>query len=891
MMTALAVRVYRLLVAAARHEAADLRSPHAETTFRQVCEASASRGPSMMLVTVGRELLVVAAVVVAARVKSGFGGRGFSGWPSGVLSPGAFRASGRALLHTHRGFLTMATFVLGVSVGVNLAVYTVVNAIWVRPLAFLEPNQVVTFPSSTFTTLETSRLSAFSNGVAAQVETSGWSAGLIPKLIVPGIGRPLETLGVTSDYFSLAGVAIKGRGFNAADDRDGAEPVAVLSDQLWASAFGRRTDVIGTVIGSEPARLRVVGVAPPGFRGLRRGERTDLWISTALVRQLAPPDWEDDPLPLVVFARLAPTQGLAEARQAFDDAMPERDRRFFDANPTAVRPTLVPVTEVFGTPATRSIIVSEHDAVMVVAALAALVLVGGCATIAALILVHYERRRVEFALKRSLGASRAWLVAELLRDVGVVAACGSLAGLAVAWTGLRVLPGLSLPGGIDLARLELTIDWRVAAVAIGVTLTTLIVAALVPMVRATSARLGGELGAGMSGTSLASQRIRQGLLAVQVASTIVVLVSAGLFVRTVLLGFSTAPGFDVDQTVFVSVQEKSPYLDISSGTDPRAISAERTVRQMRAIAALPGVEEVASGVPPIGPAGRFMFTQLRVGDQDHNVEGTQLVGSSNVLSALGVPLLAGRALTEADGAVRPYPAVISRSLAVRLWPDKDPLGQPLRVPTSRLGPFVVVGVAGDMAAGSLKAPGDGVIVTAQPHLNGVESYFIVRTKRPVGVAVEVKRSLVAQVVRVQTGRELVADDLGRQRLGAWFFSGFGLAALLLGTGGAFGLVAYLAESRRREFGVRLALGAGIGHLIGQGMWAALGPVVVGVVSGLVVAALVSRLFASLLTGIGTLDVTTYGLVAVVTLTSAAVAALLASWRLRDTSAADALRAV
>ncbi|MEX1127665.1 MAG: ABC transporter permease [Vicinamibacterales bacterium] len=359
--------------------------------------------------------------------------------------------------------------------------------------------------------------------------------------------------------------------------------------------------------------------------------------------------------------------------------------------------------------------------------------------------------------------------------------------------------------------------------------------------------------------------------------------------RAVVHGFGSAPGFDVNRTIFVSIQEGTPWA-APGGFRPDLIT-NRSARLMGALREVPGVTEVAQGLPPIGPADRFVIKRLRAEDREHEVAVAQLRGSPEMLSVLGVPILSGRSLTAADGSVSPYPAVITQSLARRLWPDGGALGQPLRAPVSRLGPFIVVGIASDFPFGSLSDPGDGAIVTAQPILNGITSFFVVRTEQPAMVAGTIRRTIKAHVLNVATGREIVALDIGRQRLGAWFFSGFGLAALLLGIGGAFGLVAYLAESQRREFGVRLALGANMGHLVRRGLAAALVPVCAGLAAGLFLAALVSRMFTSLLAGISALDAVTYVAVAVTTLGCAAAAALAASWRLRRTSPADALRAM
>jgi hypothetical protein len=473
----------------------------------------------------------------------------------------------------------------------------------------------------------------------------------------------------------------------------------------------------------------------------------------------------------------------------------------------------------------------------------------------------------------------------LVRDLSLVGLLGAAGGVALAAIGIRVLPAMRLPGGVDIGRLDLSIDWRVWLVALGGTLATLVAAASLPIVRATRQRLAGEL-IGISSSTLASQRVRQTLLALQVCATIIVLVSAGLFVRAVVHGFGRAPGFDVDRTVFVSIQERSPNNSV--GYRPDLIAA-RGARLREMLQALPGVEAVAEGLPPIGPADRFVIKKLKAADRERVVSAAQLRGSPELLAVLGVPILRGRSLTAADASRSPYPAVITESLARQLYPEGDALGQPLRAPVSRLGPFVVAGIARDLPFGSLAEPGDGVVVTAQPILNGMVSFFVVRADRPAFVAGSIRRAVKGQVMTLATGREIVARDIGRQRLGAWFFSGFGLAALLLGVGGAFGLVAYMAESQRREFGVRLALGADMRHLVSQGVFAALTPVAIGVAAGLALAALVSQVFTALLAGISALDAFTYLLVAVTMLGCSAVAAVAAAWRLRRMTPSDALR--
>jgi putative ABC transport system permease protein len=885
-MIAVWMRLFRGIVRLASGEAVDLRTPHAQATFASVCEAAAQRGRIALTITGIRELAVVAGVIGLARLRPLLPERRLY-LPDIADACRGLRIGVRSLLRSHPGYLAMAIFVLAVAVGVNLLVFTIVNALWIRPMPFPDPERVVTVTERTWTRLEAPQLRIFAGGIAGQLDATGWNAGLRPKIDIGG--RFPETLGVTSGYFNVLQLPIRGRDFSPGDELEGAEPVAIISDRLWSVAFARRDDVIGAVVPTQPVSLRVIGVAPPDFSGARRGEQVDVWIPTAVVRRLAPPDWKG-PLSLMVLGRLGPDQNVAMADQRFWELLDPRDREFLEALEIrmARRPRVVSVADVFGTPDTRTFMINERDGALVVSGLALLVLLGGCATIAALVLVHYERRRAELAVKMSLGAGRGRLIREMLRDLSLVGIAGTAGGLLVAALGTRAIPAMSLPGGVDIGRLDLSIDWRVCAVAGAATLGTLFLAAIFPLARATRPRLASELVGNASSTTLASQRARQALLALQVCATIIVLVSAGLFVRAVVHGFGGGPGFDVDRTVFVSIQERAPW-NTGSGYRPEA-NVQRIERLRQALREIPGVEEVADGLPPIGSGDRFVIKKLKAQDRELDVSAAQLRGSPEMLSVLGVPIVRGRSLTAADPRAAPHAAVITESLARRLWPDGDPLGQPLRAPVSRYGPFTVVGIARDFAFGSLTDPGEGAVITAQPNLNGVTSSFIVRTEQPVPVAAAISRTIEAQVVTVATGRETVARDIGRQRLGAWFFAGFGLAALVLGVGGAFGLVAYLAESQRKEFGVRVALGASMGHIVRRSLAAALLPVAAGVACGLFAAALVSRLFTSLLTGISPLDGPTYVAVAVTTLGCTAIAALAASWRLRRTNPADALRA-
>jgi putative ABC transport system permease protein len=808
------------------------------------------------------------------------------------------------LIRRHGVFVAFAATTLALSVGANVAVFTIVNALWLKPSQFPDVDRLVTLAydaaastDAAFGSLESLDRWTIFEAVAGQVVTTGGLDGLRPRLAFDQVGREVETLGVTSQYFRLLGQAIRGRDFTRDDNRYGSEPVAIISDRLWSRAFERRVDVLGSVVAAKPFPVRIIGVAPRGFEGARRGEHADVWIPSNLVPSVAsiggPRALAEDGGNTMVFARLHPGQSPADAeRRLVQDATDFVERRDRE------RIRVVPLSEVFGGPDSPTIVIREHGAAGVVAGLAALVLFAGCTTLMTLMLVHYERRRRELAIRTALGGARGRLAAELSRELAWVAASGVGAALLVAIWSLRALPALTLPGGVDLARLDLSLDWRVLAAGVAITVLTLTAAALLPVARFTHANLAGELVGAGSTSSTSSLRLRQALLGLHVVATIIVLVAAGLFLRTVTRGLASGSGFDVGRTVFAQVQVVYPFGSKQDIDARLAAIAEATRRVADAIRVLPGVDDVAIGPSPIGPdpvrstlaAPKAVEThggrsELRLG---------HLSGSPELLRVLGVPLLSGRELRAGDAMATPAGVVVTASLAHKLWGESDPIGEVVSV-APRKARYVVIGVADDFVFGSLSQPFTDVIVSVNKSERGFEPGFIVRTARP-DLLVEPIRHAVAGVVPdaprlvVETGRQIVARDLGRQLLGAWFFSGFGMVALVLGAGGVFGLVAYLAESRRREFGVRLTLGATPSDLLWRSVAAGLGPVSIGAAAGLVLAALVTRVFVAWLPGLSTLDVPTYTSVAVLMIGSATAAGFAGGWRLRRIAPADALKA-
>lgn len=806
------------------------------------------------------------------------------------------------VLKNHPGYFAAVSGILALAVSINLLVFGIVNAMWIRPLPVFQPERVVTILQSGMAlhrgagvaSLGSPTLEVFDRPLAGQIVTTGFGEAFIPKIALPHAAAPVETLGVTPHYFAVLGVPVRGRTFSDADEETGADDVAIISDRLWATAFGRNPAVLDSVVAATPRPLRIVGIAAPGFEGARRGERAQLWVPIRVVRELAPAYRLMEQPTMMVFARLGTGQTPTMLDRRYRERSALKDAGGASQTPG---PRVVPLTEVFGTSDSPTLLIREHGTVAIVSGLALLVLLGACSTLAAFVLSHYERRRSEFALKLALGATPALIAGELARELGWIAMVGTAGALAGALFALSALPALSLPGGVNLGRLDLSIDWRLCAVALSVTLVTLAAASAVPLRNAASGRLAGEIATGQA--TSASLRARLQLLALQVCATTVVLISAAVFVQTVLNSYGGAAGFDLDRTVFVNVQERSFAMpremrDLEPHVvDWRARGLEGRARLTSLLKQVPLVHGVAGGKAPIGAdalGNASTPMTVSVGTREERLLLGVLPGTPNLLSVLGVPLLSGRGLTPADvQTVAPRPVVITRSLAARLWPAENPLGQTFSIRELRLGRCVVVGIAGDFAFGTLARPIAGVIATAEGDSDFVTSSLVLATEDPVAVVGAVNALLSNRVIRVATGREVVANDIARQRLGAWVFSGFGLVALLLGVCGVFGLVAYFTDSRRREFGVRMALGATLPDLVRHGLVTALRPVVVGLACGLGIGAGISRLFASVLIGMDSLDLGTYVGAGGALLACATLAALAGSWRLRSVAPTDALR--
>ena len=792
-------------------------------------------------------------------------------------------------------FQVLSTLVVAACVGVHVVVLSFVNAFWFRRTPV--DGQVVVVlhrlekgDGSRFTdrALAQFRSLPIFEDVAGQVVTRGSHIGLLPRVVFQDVGHEVETLGVTQEYFRVLGLQVLGRDFGRDDDRYGSEPVAIISHRLWSRAFGGRREVLDSIVPASPRPLRVIGIAPPAFHGALTGEDVDLWLPHNLLPQVTSTSLSrvlEGSLPMINLCRLRPEVSIETARASFRSASRPANREL----------DVVPVSRLFGAPDLPTVVIKEDGMITLAASTSTLVLLGGWATLVALLLVHFEQRKSEFALRLALGATSSNLTKTLLMELGAIAVVGSVGALVLGQWVVGLLPRFALPGGVDLGRLDFGIDGRVVAGVLLTGLVTLLVAAAVPIKRFTRPEIIPSLVSPGSMASRSSLRLRRIVLAVHVAATTIVLVGAILFIRVVRHGLSSGAGFDEDRTVFVTVEtrrqfEQTPPAELAAEAARRLAASDALVEAIRS---MPGVEAVALGDAPIGShvEEQLSFAQpIDIGGDDRYSRVAWLSTSPGYMSALGVKSSVHSALS-ADQ------AIITSTLAQQLWPDQSPVGRylavgafkgtvagtvNLTVGSQRLGKVAAV-FSGDLEA-SLPA-----VMRDSGHLS-----LVVRTMSPEHVGRQLRDHIHqvfpdAAFVAVITGEQLVANDIGRERFAASFFATFGLVALVLSVGSVFGLVAHFAEHSKRSFGLMLALGATQSRIVRHAAWMGLLPTIVGSVLGLFAAACLARAMQSMFLGIPVIDPLSYCAVFVFLTTCTGIAGILGAWRVVGVSPAEALR--
>jgi putative ABC transport system permease protein len=780
------------------------------------------------------------------------------------------------------GYVLVVVLTIALGIGVNAATFSVMHAVLWRSLPYPDPSRIVVIEADTqaLATAYSSNGEVFDVRGMQLVTHIAQLEGRDASLEVDGVMEHVMTARVSDDLLPVLGATslTAGRPLAGSIDADGIVlRGVVISHELWQRRFNGDPGVLGRPLTVNNMDVRVVGVLRPGFRLVLPGaNHVDEQVDLVLPREFAPGLLYRG-LPLL--GRLAPGATLAQAQAELDASAARFVASHPSSYPRGLRLSIRPLGEVI----TRAV----KPALMALAGAVGFVLLIACVNVTNLLLARAKKRQRELAVRRALGATRLRLIRQLLAENLILALLGGAGGLLLARLGIGVLDWLRpahLPRQSDIAIDGIVVLWTV-----GATLVVAIIFGLVPALAFTRDAHGQPLHSGRAGSlQLPSRGLQRGLVLTEVALTIVPLVAAGLMLRTFVKLLDVPLGFDPMHVVTARV---SLNLREFSTVDARSAFYQRAIARLRG---LPGVEAASIGGPlPLAPIqGTLRFWR------SEDPEGTSVIGMHRSVMpgffrVMGIPLRAGRDISDDDIMHRRRVAVVDERLAARLW-QGNAIGKRLSVGYSAQ-PLEVVGVAGHIRARDIR-DADTLMIYVPQHLYEIEQTLVVKTRAPFStMALAIKQAVEAlgpgrPVFDIRPMHEVVATSLEGTRFTMLVLSGFAVASLLLAGVGLYGTLAYLTSQRTQEFGVRLALGAtasGILRLVvGEGLVLTVG----GAALGLTGATAVTRMLRGLLYGVTPLDGATIAGVVVLLGAVALMAIAGPAWRASRVDPTTALRA-
>ncbi len=784
------------------------------------------------------------------------------------------------------GFTAVAVLTLALGIGANTTIFSLTDQILLRMLPVPDPQRLVVLRSPgpqnghCWSDIDNCAQSFSYPMYKALRERAPDFSGLLAyrgtSVNVSGRGTTQTVHGtlVSGNYFQTLEVRpALGRLLTANDETaPGGNPVAVLSYGYWSRQFGADPSIVNQPLVVNGVPLTVVGVARKGFDGIQIGEAPDIFIPVTMKSQMMPTEVHPlearDDFWLPVVGRLRPgitlVQAQASLRSLYAALLLEDGKIRGDFSPEGLnRYTSKPLQLIDGAHGRLVLQQGAEEPLLVLMSMVGLVLLIACANLAGLLVVRGEARQREVAVRLAMGAGRARLIRQLLTESLLIGVAGGAAGIALASWGIRAMVH-AIPPGQGMLGLDSSLDYRVLWFGIALTLATSILFGLAPALRATSVDVhsdlkeqGPRVSEGRSGVGL-----RKGLIVAQVSLTAVLLVGAGLFARTLVKLERANLGVNADHVVQFSV---SP--DLNGSTPAQTLQFADSAR--REIAGLPGVGSISISTIQMFSGDDMGFNITPQGypmarDEDTNALATY-IGPSYFLT-LGIPLVAGREFTDADGPSSPKVCIINEKLAQRFFAGRNPIGLHIaRGAGTNVHPDIEI--VGIVANSKWDDPRSEVVpflympYSQDMHLGAL--IFYVRTDRHPDSMAATLRSAVERLdpnlpvndIRALTAQ--ISDSMFNARLVATLSVFLALLAALMAALGLYGVLSYVVVRRTREIGVRMALGGQRSDIlrlvIGQGLRLA----VIGGVIGIFVAMIASRSVASLLYGINARDPVTF----------------------------------
>jgi predicted permease len=761
-------------------------------------------------------------------------------------------------------FTFIAVLTLALGIGANTAMFSVIDAVVLAPLPYVNPDRLVMvwennphFPRTwvSYPNFRDWQRDSRSFEQMAAIREKGVDA------TGSGASAHLNGREISSGLFNMLGTKlILGREFSPQEDRFGGTPVVVISDRLWSNRFDRSPEVLGRLLTLDGRDYTIVGVSPFGITALYlpREDDADVYM----------PLGQGDPLTLgdraahsgiYALARLAPQVTLKQAQAEISAIQNGLDQLYPDANRD------------LGTyiePLKQFVVADTGKMLLLLLGAVGFVLLIACANVAGLLIARSATRMREFAVRSALGASRVRLVRQLLTESVLLSLFGACLGCFVATLGVKLI--LARVSG-DLPRTEnIGLNSSVLMFTLGSSIAVGILFGLAPLLKIWNSDPQGFLKEGGRGSTTVHHRAQSGLVVVQIALTLVLLVGAGLLFRTMRRLWEVNPGFETQRVVAFKVGVSHAHTKTASGT---RIAYQQLIDRIRQV---PGVE--AADFTSSVPLGDGVWTlPFWIGSQ----KPTSLQGAPRLVMFLtgpdyfrtmGIPLIRGRFFTENDTTNSPCVMIIDSFFARKYFNDADPLTQTLSAGFSPMGPCRIVGVVGHIRDASLQD--DNTLPQVQAYLplyqdpdkwvpvNYPDAKIVVRTSLATAVVMPSIKEIVyaggddQPLYDIHPIKEIISESMSPQRFLMILLGAFAGLALLMAGVGIYGMISYSVTQRVHEIGIRMALGASkrdiLTMVVGQGVTMACAGLVVGVVGSLVLARLLSS-FTQLLYGVGAHD--------------------------------------
>jgi putative ABC transport system permease protein len=775
------------------------------------------------------------------------------------------------MLRKNPGFTAVAVLTLALGIGANTAIFSVVYAVLLKPLPYANPDQL--FNVFQAKPQEGAGGTGWSYANFAELREqnrvfSDMAGAQQHQLTLTGRGEPavVNTSVVTPELFSLFGEKpLAGRAFFPEDGKAGAPPVVILSENLWRGTFGADPNILGSSINLDKRSFAIVGIMPAAFRFPLLTKSEQLWIP--LVQDPLFGSWTERRGGhwLQVTGRVKPGVSMTQV-QAELDAIAARFAKEFPAENDGWTIRMVPLQQM--------IVGKARSALLVLLGAVGLVLLIACANIANLLLTRATSRAREIAVRTTLGAGRTRIVRQLLSETAVLGLLGGVTGIALAYWGVQALNSL-LPE--NLPRMNaIRVDNFVLGFALLLSATASCAFGLAPALFAANSNLQSSLreGGGRSGESRSRRRARSFLAAGEIALAMVLLVGAGLLLRSFSKLMSVSPGFDAQHLVKADIS--LPRFQYSTPQQWAAFSDELLAR----IQAEPGLEDSAVAVPRPIVDGFINLGLDIVGNPASSASASAdyVSVSPDYFRVMGIPLLSGRLFDRRDILSSHRVTIISKTMARLYFPNQDPLGKQLRFsfPPDSGAARAIVGIVGDVRDIALgQDPGPMMYVPyAQAPFWGA-NVVVKSALSPSSVAAAIRQEVQKidkdlPVTEVAMMPDIIETSVAQPRFRTFLLGLFAAMALVLAATGIFGVISYSVSCRTNEIGIRVALGASRGSILRMVLRETLVLTFAGMALGIPCALAASRLLGHMLFGVSVNDPAT---LASVTFALAAVATL------------------